>query len=76
VGSGANFTCAKFCPNRCNTLAAGDDQNNVIIWKLTETKPRRTMTGKSPCFTMIFNDSIKTLFTGTMSGMAYAWDIE
>jgi len=25
---------------------------------------------------MIFNDTIKTLFTGTASGMAHAWDIE
>jgi len=76
VGSGANFTCAKISPNRCNVLAAGDDQNNIIIWKLTETNPRKRMTGKSPASTMIFSDSIQKLFTGTMSGMAHSWDIE
>ena len=76
VGSGANFTCAKISPNRCNVLAAGDDQNNIIVWKLTETTPRKRMLGKSPASTMIFSESIQKLFTGTQSGMAVSWDIE
>lgn len=76
VGSGANFTCAKISPNRCNVLAAGDDQNNIIIWKLTETKPRKQMTGRSEVSSMIFSDTISKLFTGTVSGQAQSWDIE
>ena len=68
VGSGANFTCAKFSPVRCNILAAGDDQNNIIIWKLTETTPRKTMQGKAAASSMIFSESISKLYTGLVSG--------
>ena len=64
VGSGANFTCAKFSPNRCNVLAAGDDQNNIIIWKLTETNPRKKMTGNTEASSMIFSESISKLYVG------------
>lgn len=76
MGSGANFTCAKFTPNRCSLLAAGDDQSKIHVWKITETKPRRQMQGKSPAVSIIFNEQAKTMFTGTMSGMANAWDTE
>ena len=68
VGSGANFTCAKISPNRCNVIAAGDDQNNIIVWKLTETNPRKRMAGKSEVSSMIFSETISKLFTGTVSG--------
>jgi hypothetical protein len=45
LGSGSNFTCAQFGSAKWQTLAAGDDQNNVILWRLTNTKPKMTLTG-------------------------------
>ena len=76
VGSGANFTCAKFCPNRCNVLAAGDDQNNLIIWKLTETNPRKKMEGRAAASSLIFSETISKLYSGVVTGSIHCWDIE
>ena len=77
VGSGTNLTCAKISPKKCNVLAAGDDQCNIILWKLTSTKPKKYLSGgKSEVHSMIFNDDATTLFTGTASGAAHVWDME
>ena len=77
VGSGTNLTCAKISPKKCNVLAAGDDQNNIILWKLTTTKPKKYLTGaKSETYSMIFNEDATTLFTGTVGGTAHVWDME
>jgi hypothetical protein len=40
VGSGAEITCARLGFENYQILAAGDDQKNVIVWKITRTKPR------------------------------------
>jgi hypothetical protein len=44
VGSGAIFTCAIF-RNDCELLAGADDQSNVIVWKVTNNKPKITLVG-------------------------------
>ena len=40
VGSGAEITCARLGFESYQILAAGDDQKNAIIWKITKTKPK------------------------------------
>ena len=45
LASGASFTCAKISPKGCMVLAAGDDQNHIILWKLTNTKPKLILEG-------------------------------
>lgn len=40
VGSGGEITCARLGFENYQILAAGDDQKNVIVWKITNTKPR------------------------------------
>jgi WD40 repeat protein len=78
IGSGANFTCAKIGPVKCNVLAAGDDQSNITVWKLTEVKPRKIFTpeNKSTIHSLIFNESVSKLYSGNMQGSAHTWDIE
>ena len=44
VGSGAEITCARLGFENYQILAAGDDQKNVIVWKITRTKPRLVST--------------------------------
>ena len=40
IGSGGDITCARLGFDNYQILAAGDDQKNVIVWKITNTKPR------------------------------------
>ena len=40
MGSGAEITCARLGFESYQILAAGDDQKNAIIWKITKTKPK------------------------------------
>jgi len=77
VGTGAEFTCAKISPKGCMILAAGDDQNKIILWKLTNTKPKLILEGHpthSCC--MLFNQEATKLFTGTVGGTAHVWDMQ
>jgi WD40 repeat protein len=57
-------------------LAAGDDQNKITLWKLTNTKPRIILEGHqtNPC-SMLFNQDATKLFTGTVGGTAHVWDM-
>jgi len=77
VGSGANFTCAKFGTSSCSILAAGDDLNNMILWRLTNTKPKMTLIGQaSPASVIEFSSSATRLFTGTVGGIVHVWDLQ
>ena len=77
VGSGAEFTCAKFGTPSCSVLAAGDDLNNVMLWRLTNTKPKMTLTGQTTSSSVMeFNESASRLFTGTKGGTVHVWDLQ
>ena len=77
VGSGAEFTCAKISPKSCMVLAACDDQCNIILWKLTNTKPKLILEGQtSYACSMLFNQEATRLFTGTVGGTAHVWDMQ
>lgn len=75
--TGASFTCAKIAPKGCMVLAAGDDQNNIILWKLTNTKPKIILEGhQTEPSCMQFNEESTRLFTGTVGGTAHVWDLQ
>ena len=59
VGSGAEITCARLGFENYQILAAGDDQKNVIVWKITRTKPRLVST---PNFELNNLDSSRTFY--------------
>lgn len=40
VQSGAKITCAKFGGSNFQLIAAGDDQKNVYLWKLSKNLPK------------------------------------
>ena len=40
VSSGAKITCAKFGAQNYQLLAAGDDQKNINLWKLSKNLPK------------------------------------
>jgi WD40 repeat protein len=77
LGSGENFTCAKFGGSFCSILAGGDDQNGVWLWRVTNTKPKITLRGqKSYTTVMQFQKDAKRLFSGTLGGTVHVWDLE
>ena len=43
IGSGATITCARLGFENYQFLAAGDDERNLIIWKITKARPRLTL---------------------------------
>jgi hypothetical protein len=45
IGSGAQFTCAKFS-NDGHYLGGADDSNNVVLWKVTNNRPKMTLVGQ------------------------------
>jgi len=76
VGSGAKFTCSKFGGPSVNILAAGDDQRNVLLWKLTDTKPKMILTGQSSeSYSLLFDDQAQNLYSGTVGGTVHVWDL-
>ena len=77
VGSGANFTCAKIAPKSCNLFATGDDQNNLIFWRLQTRKPKLTLTGqKTPANCLSFSNDLKKFYSGTQGGTVHVWDLD
>jgi WD40 repeat protein len=75
VGSGAKFTCAKFT-NDCHYLSGGDDQSNLVLWKVTNNKPKFTLSGQKTHSTALhFSADTKRLFSGTHGGTVYVWDL-
>jgi hypothetical protein len=76
VESGTNILCSKLGGKGCNILATGDDQNNVILWRLTIPKPKFTFGGlKSNPTVLTFNESATKLFAGTVGGTVHSWDL-
>ena len=62
--------------SNCNILAGGDDQKNIILWRLTNTAPKMTLTGQSTeASTLEFNEGATKLYTGTVGGTAHIWDL-
>lgn len=76
VGSGAEITCARLGFESYQILAAGDDQKNAIIWKITKTKPKLTLPNHSSNVCCIgFDTKAETLFSGTEGGSVYVWSL-
>ena len=77
VGSGAEITCARLGFENYQFLAAGDDQQNLIIWKITRTKPKLTLDKHSSNASCIWIDSrAESVFAGTQGGSVYLWDLD
>lgn len=77
IGSGANFTCAKFGTAGGSILAGGDDQNTVLLWRVTNNKPKVTLVGQQSHSTVMqFSNDAKRLFSGTLGGTVHVWDLE
>ena len=51
-------------------------ENNLIIWKLTETNPRKKMEGRAAASSLIFSETISKLYSGVVTGSIHCWDIE
>ena len=76
VGSGANITCARLGFENYQFLAGGDDQRNLIIWKITKTKPKLKLEGHSSnCSFIEFDKNAENLYAGTEGGSVYVWDL-
>ena len=77
VGSGAKFTCGKFGQSGGSILAGADDLNNVLLWRVTNNKPKLTLVGqKTYSTTLLFSNDSKRLFSGTIGGVVHIWDLE
>ena len=60
----------------CQLIATGDDQKNIMLWRLTNTKPRASLVGQSSeAKTLVFNEKADKLYSGTLGGTAHIWDI-
>ena len=76
VGSGAVITTARLGFENYQILAAADDQKNLIVWKITKTKPKLTFgTHTSNVCSIGFDNCAETLFAGTESGSIYLWNL-
>lgn len=76
IGSGVNFTCAKFGTSSCSILAAGDDSKNITLWRLTNTKPKLTLSGlQSQPVVLEISESAVQLYAGTSGGTVHVWDL-
>ena len=76
VPTGANITCSKFCPNKASVLAAGDDTGVITIWKTQKTEPKMSLACEQAIQTLLINEAITHIFSGTVTGKAYVWDLE
>ena len=77
VGSGASFTCAAFGSEKWQLIAAGDDQNNIMMWRVTKVKPKMILTGQSkPAQCLTFSSDALKLYSGTQGGTVHVWDLE
>jgi WD40 repeat protein len=77
VGSGASFTCAKFGQSGGSILAGASDQNDVLLWRVTNNKPKLTLQGQKSHSTVLqFSNDSKKLFSGTQGGTVHVWDLE
>ena len=76
VGSGDNITCARLGFQNYQILAAGDDQKNIKLWKITKTKPKLTLPNHSSNVCAIgFDNKAEHLFAGTEGGAMYIWNL-
>lgn len=57
-------------------MAAGDDQKNVKLWKITKTKPKLTLPNHSSNVSTIgFDTRAEHLYAGTEGGSVYIWNL-
>ena len=74
---GANFTCAKFGQSGGSILAGADEQNNVNLWRVTNTEPKFILRGQKSHSTVLqFSNDSNKLFSGTYGGTVHVWDLE
>eukprot|EP00347_Sterkiella_histriomuscorum_P009360 403341515 len=76
VTSGAKITCAKFGGQNYQLLAAGDDQRNINLWKLSKNLPKLVINGHSTGVSELqFSGTAEQIYAGTFGGTIHVWDL-
>ena len=59
-----------------NVLAGAEDQNNILLWRLTNKTPKMTLSGQQSASSSMLFTQDNLLISGTESGKVHIWDLK